>query len=79
MNSDEKIFPWLLAHFSEFFAGGQFKENLKRTTDEAYERYEFLKMRTCRNYSIGNFHPPLPYNLILFCFLIRGGYCPPFL
>ena len=52
MNSEEKIFPWLLANFSEFFAGGEFKEKLKLATRESYERYEFLKLRTCRNYAI---------------------------
>ena len=53
MNSEEKIFPWLLANFSEFFAGVEFKEKLKLATRESYERYEFLKLRTCRNYAIG--------------------------
>ena len=53
ISSDEKIFPWLLANFSEFFAGGKFKNDMKLATQENYARYEFLKPRSCRNYAIG--------------------------
>lgn len=54
MRSDDKIFPWILANFSEFFAGGQFERDLDVATQEGLERYEFLKWRTCRNYAIGD-------------------------
>ena len=72
MRSNDKIFPWLLAHFSEFFAGGQFEHKLELKTQENMQRFEFLKPRTCRNYAIGEVTLRYFYELMAGTFLDLG-------